>query len=53
VKIPGLWNDKNCQKSDRGRSSIGETEKFFKEIVEKHASQNEPESAATVVRDCP
>ncbi|MCC3414803.1 MAG: hypothetical protein JGK05_24475 [Microcoleus sp. PH2017_02_FOX_O_A] len=41
------------EKSIVGDRNNWETEKFFKEIGEKHASQNEPESAATVVRGCP
>jgi hypothetical protein len=53
LKIPGFWDDETWGKIDHGRSYNWETEKLFKEIAEKHASQNEPESAATVVRDCP
>jgi hypothetical protein len=33
------------------RSTAGDRINLFKELVEKLVSQNEPESAATVVRD--
>jgi hypothetical protein len=47
LRIPGFCGAEIWENTiDRGRSL-----NLFKELVEKLVSQNEPESAATVVRD--